>query len=309
MKAYNNAKEEVRGKDSIIARLQSQLIGQHQQGEPSTLMISSSPARPPPTSPIIEFPLSPAPSSSQMIEITPQELENLKQAQALYAGKYEEKVRATISSFAETINASLLYNNVGKIMEIWNELRRDKAILTPIFDRWRPREQDLEFMCVSCDEARANPIIKSTSDVAKVLLQLATEVDNVDRRVKLLKKEYTDQVCELLPGIFANPDQLKDKQVWLKEIEVKLSERVKGIIDFDDTSFFVITIQEIEKIKSHYSFLNSEVNKLRNSWKRLTKNKDDVINFSWPIEETYNEWEVKYSTHDPEQLESAPKKI
>lgn len=150
-------------------------------------------------------------------------------------------------------------------MEIWNELRRDKAILTPIFDRWRPREQDLEFMCVSCDEARVNPIIKSTSDVAKVLMQLAAEVDNVDKNVNLCKKEYTDQVFELLPGIFPNPDQLKDKQIWLKEIEAKLSARVKGIIDLDDTSFFVVTIYEIEKIKSHYGFLNSEVNKLRNS--------------------------------------------
>lgn len=75
-----------------------------------------------------------------MIEITPQELENLKQAQALYAKKYEERVRATISSFADTMNASLLYNNISKILDMWKELNGDKAILTPIFDKWKPRE-------------------------------------------------------------------------------------------------------------------------------------------------------------------------
>lgn len=263
-------------------------------------MISSSPTRPPPTSPIIEFPPSPTPSSSHMVEITPQELENLKQAQAMYAKKYKDRVKATVTSFADTVNASLLYNNVGKILDIWNELRGDKAILTPIFDKWRPREQDLEFMCVSCDEAKANPIFRSTSAITKDLVQLAAGVDNVDRKVNLCKKEYADQVFELLLGVFASPDQLKDKQMWLKEIEAKLSARIKGIVDLDDASFFVVTIQEIEKIKAHYSFLNSEVNKMRNSWKRLTKAKTKVINFSWPTDDVYNEWTTKYATHDPE---------
>lgn len=69
----------------------------------------------------------------------------------------------------------------------------------------------------------------------------------------------------MLPRVFASPDQLKDKQVWLKELEAKLLARIKGIVDLDDASFFVMTIQEIEKIKSHYGFLNSEVNKIRNS--------------------------------------------
>lgn len=201
-------------------------------------MISSSPTRPPPTSPIIEFPPSPAPSSSQMIEITPQELENLKQAQALYAKKYEERVRATVSSFVDTMSASLLYNNISKVFDMLNELNGDKAILTPIFDKWRPREKDLEFICTSYDEVGANPIIKSTCDTTKDLVKLAEEVDNVDRKIKLYKKEYVDKVFELIPGVFVSPNQLKDKQVWLKELEAKLSAIIKGIVDLDDASFF-----------------------------------------------------------------------
>lgn len=84
----------------------------------------------------------------------------------------------------------------------------------------------------------------------------------------------------MLPRVFVSPDQLKDKQLWLKELEAKLSARIKVIVDLDDASFFVVTIQEIEKIKSHYGFLNSKVNKMRNSWKRLTKAKAKVINFA-----------------------------
>lgn len=57
LKAYNEAKGEIAHRDSIIAKLKNQLAGQYQKGESSTLLIASSPTRPPPTSPIIEFPL------------------------------------------------------------------------------------------------------------------------------------------------------------------------------------------------------------------------------------------------------------
>lgn len=68
LKAYNEEKKEVSSKDSTIAKLQSQLMGQYQRGESSTLAISSSPERLPPTSPIIEFPPSPMLSSFQPTE-------------------------------------------------------------------------------------------------------------------------------------------------------------------------------------------------------------------------------------------------
>lgn len=78
LKAYNEAKKEVASKDTIIAKLQSQLMGQYQGGESSTLAISSSPARHPPTSPIIEIPPSPMPSGFQPVETYQHELEKLK---------------------------------------------------------------------------------------------------------------------------------------------------------------------------------------------------------------------------------------
>lgn len=66
LKAYNDAKEGIANRDNIIARLQSQLAGQYHPSESSTLMIASSLSRPPPTSPIIEYPPSPMPSSFQL---------------------------------------------------------------------------------------------------------------------------------------------------------------------------------------------------------------------------------------------------
>lgn len=59
LKAYNEAKIEIAQKDSTIAKLKNQIVGKHQKGEFSTLMIASSIVKPPSTIPIIEFPPSP----------------------------------------------------------------------------------------------------------------------------------------------------------------------------------------------------------------------------------------------------------
>lgn len=78
---------------------------------------------------------------------------------------------------------------MSKIFEMWNELNGDKVVLMPIFQKWKPKEQDIELICVSYDEAGADPIIKSTNDMTKDLVKLVEGVDNTDRKIKLYKKE------------------------------------------------------------------------------------------------------------------------
>lgn len=39
----------------------------------------------------------------------------------------------------------------------------------------------------------------------------------------------------------------------------KLSQRINKIINIDDTSLFIQTIEDIDKIKSHFGFLEKEV--------------------------------------------------
>lgn len=97
------------------------------------------------------------------------------------------------------------------------------------------------------------------------MTRLAKGRVDVERKANLYRKEYTEHKFELFLGGFVSPNQLKDKQVWLDELGANLSERVNGIINTNDTSLFVKTIEEIEKTKSHYGFLELEVKKIRNS--------------------------------------------
>lgn len=143
LKAYNEAKLEVASKDITIAKLKSHIGGQQKKGESSNLMIASSPTRPPPTSPFIEFPLSLVTPRFQSTESIQDEMEKLKQAQDIFANKYEEKIKGTILKFADTIGASIVYINMKRVLSMLTILNEDKAILEPILNKWMAREVDL----------------------------------------------------------------------------------------------------------------------------------------------------------------------
>lgn len=66
---------------------------------------------------------------------------------------------------------------------------------------------------------------------------------------------------------------------------------------------FIQTIEEIEKIKSHFGFLEAEVKQLRNTCKRLNKLKKKVVSFSWPSDDTFKEWKDKYVMQEAEAQE------
>lgn len=206
-------------------------------------------------------------------------------------------------SFADTIDAPTVHINMKRIFDTLCDLNENKAILEPILNKWIPREVDLEFMCVSYDEVGSDATIKSTCELTKGLTKLAEGKANVERKANLYRKEYTKHIFELFPGGFVNQNQIKDKQVWLDELGANLSLRVNEIINKDDTSLFVKTIEEIEKIKSHYGFLESEVRKIRNSWKRLLKLKKKIIGYSWPIDDVFQEWSKKYTVQEEDALE------
>lgn len=87
-----------------------------------------------------------------------------------------------------------------------------------------------------------------------------------------------------------------------------MSERVNEVINTDDTSLFIKTVEEIEKEKSHYGFLQTKVGKLRITWKRLNKMKKRIVSFSWPSDGVFEEWKNKYAIQEeevPQHLEDA----
>lgn len=124
---------------------------------------------------------------------------------------------------------------------------------------------------------------------------LSVEGTGIKRKAQLYRKEYSDHKFEIFPRSFIGPIQLKEEKTWLKEVDHNLSLRINQIISTDDTSLFVQTIEEIEKVKSHYGFIEIEIGHIRVTWKWLEDMKQKVASFTWPSDDVYQEWIDNYT--------------
>lgn len=86
-------------------------------------MIASSPARPPPTSPIIEFPPTPMTYGFEATETLEDEMEKFIHGHALLRSNYEEKVRGTILKIGDSVRASIVYIYMKRILNILTDLK------------------------------------------------------------------------------------------------------------------------------------------------------------------------------------------
>lgn len=231
LKAYNEAKLELASKDSTITELKSKLEGQHQRGESSQLMIASSLAKPRPSNPIIEFPPSPITPSFQLAENIQDEIERLRQAQTIFANKYEEKIRGTVLKFPDTIGSTIVHIHMRRVMSLLDSFKEEKATLEPILDKWTAKEVDLKTIySLSQGEEGADVIIRPTCELANELSRFAIEGVNIERRENLYRKEYASEKFELFPGGFLSANKIKDKEVWIEELGHKLCQRINNII-------------------------------------------------------------------------------
>lgn len=194
-------------------------------------------------------------------------MEKLKQAQTLYANKYEEKVKATILKFADSVKTSNVYINMKRILEILIKLREEEATLEPILNKWVPRGKELELMCSSHVDAEENDNLRSTCEFIKEMNILSVEGVGIKRKSQIYRKEYANHKFEMFSGGFIGHVQLNEEKTWLKEVDHNLSLRINQIISTEDTSLFVQIIEEIEKVKSHYGFIEIEIGHVRATWK------------------------------------------
>lgn len=206
--------------------------------------------------------------------------------------------------FADTIGPKIVHIHMGRVMSLLDSFKEEKATLEPILDKWTAREVDLKTIySLSQGEEGVDVIIRPTCDLENELSGFAVEGVNIERRENLYRKEYASEKNELFLGGFLSANKIKDKEVWIEELGHKLCQRINNIINMDDTSLFIQTIEEIEKIKSHFGFLEKEVKQLTKSWKSWNKLKKKIIKFSWLDDDTFKIWETKYILKETEAEE------
>jgi hypothetical protein len=63
--------------------------------------------------------------------------------------QYEEKLRKTILYLVDKIDWPTFYEQLVKILEMWNEIRSVEDNMKPIVPKWSGRDKDITLICIS----------------------------------------------------------------------------------------------------------------------------------------------------------------
>ena len=130
----------------------------------------------------------------------------------------------------DKIEWPLFYDQLAKVISIWEELKAHEEILKPIVNKWGKRRKEITFLCYS--------VIRPTHDHIEKTFDVANELSGFDdRRIALQLKvvsylsKYKSEKFDLFPCALDRKNKLKNKDEWAKELDDLFYLRMNKVIN------------------------------------------------------------------------------
>ena len=144
--------------------------------------------------------------------------------------QYEDKLRKALMYLADKIEWSLFFDQLVKVIDIWEELKTHDDTLKPIVNKWGRREKEITLLCYS--------VIKSSNDHVEKLYDIANDLSDFhNRRVALQPKidsylnKYKNKKFDLFPCALDRKKKLKNKDEWSKQLDDLFCIRINKIVN------------------------------------------------------------------------------
>ena len=98
---------------------------------------------------LIEMPSTPQGPQVYTVEELEEERTKIWSLHVELGVQYENKLRDSIMYLVDTIGWLAFYEQLSKLMDIWNELKNNEATLKPIVKKWNSRDNDVTILCCS----------------------------------------------------------------------------------------------------------------------------------------------------------------
>lgn len=147
--------------------------------------------------------------------------------------QYENKLRDSIMYPIGRIGWLAFYEQLSKLMDIWNELKNNEATLKPIVKKRNIRDNYVTILCcsvisLSCEQ------IKKTFDMTNGLSNLDNKRIVLQRRIINYFSKYLSESFEIFPYLIEAVDKLKNKEEWAKELDDLICIKLNKVINEND---------------------------------------------------------------------------
>lgn len=189
-----------------------------------------------------------------------------------------------------------------------DELNRDEVKLTPLAQKWRERNNDIRFMCISSIQMPCHHIEK-IFDLLNKIEDFDDKRDSLEKRLTHCFSKYIAEKFILFPCALEFVDTIKEKEKWKKQLDEIFYERIKNIMSETAHQFCARTNGELVKIQLFYNAIRKELDDLEELENSLVIIQIEALNFDWLDDAAYNEWKNQFLVQISEDDEEEDTKV
>ena len=130
----------------------------------------------------------------------------------------------------DKIERLVFYEQLTRIINIWEEMKANEDTLKPIVNKWGKRRKEITFFFYF--------VIRSSHDHIEKIFDVANDLSYFDdRRVALQLKanvylsKYKSEKFDLFPCALDRKNKLKNKDDWAKELDEFFYLRMNKVIN------------------------------------------------------------------------------
>ena len=128
------------------------------------------------STPLIEIPDTPQRPEYYTAEDFEEEKSKLRALHVEFNVQYEDKLRKALMYLVDKIEWPLFYDQLARVVNIWEELKTNEEVLKPIINKWgkKRRRKEVTFPCFL--------VIMSSHDQIEKIYDIATELPDLEER-------------------------------------------------------------------------------------------------------------------------------
>lgn len=234
------------------------------------------PCEPFKSTPLVEIPDTPQRPEYYTAEDFEKEKDKLWALHVELEVKYEDKLRKSLTYLGDKIEWPLFYDQLARVINIWDEIKARDEVLKPIIDKWVKRRKEVTFLCfsvitTSCDH------IERTFDIVSDLTDFDNQRVCLQRLIVGYLDKYKSQKFRLFPHALDNKNTLVSKDEWTKELNDLFCLRMNEVINENGHAWWAATTEEIVKAQIFFDSLKKDFISIDNKSEYVLKRQMDIL--------------------------------